>query len=71
MNNQQMNKRPRKPLNPNDVYAILSPFGVLFSLLREQDGEPIYACDVATIGRALYDNAMAKVQEISEGTCHD
>jgi len=70
MNSQQMNKRPRKPLSPNDVYAILSPFGVLFSLLRKQDGEPIYACDVATIGRALYDNAMTRVMEISEGGRH-
>lgn len=69
MSDQRTNAR--KSLSANDAYAILSPFAVLFSLLQEHDGQPIYATDVATIGRALYDNAMTRVREISEGGRHE
>lgn len=72
MNSQQMNKRPRKPLSPNDVYAILSPHHLASCLacFENKTGGAIYACDVATIGRALYDNDMTRVREISEGGRH-
>uniref|UniRef100_I2PWM1 Uncharacterized protein n=1 Tax=Desulfovibrio sp. U5L TaxID=596152 RepID=I2PWM1_9BACT len=68
MSGQQLSDRPRSSLHPDDVYSILSPFGALVSLIEESAETSIATTDVVTIGRALYENAMAKVKELSEGS---